>query len=116
MKLKEFVLGENNIINEKDVYDVLSFEGVCVCVVDCISVLFDGSDLKGPVLKNGENFKVAKTGMRKTHEIVWNNEIPPAMSHILNISDITTPKIVTAGKLRNYKPTNLLLIFHRFVE
>jgi hypothetical protein len=60
------------------------------------AILFDGSTLKGPVLN--KEFKMTKTGVRETHEMLWSNDRP----QVFTISNITNSEQVTARRLQNF--------------
>ena len=100
--LKSYILNNvmNTILNEEEIYKALSFQGG---ILGTTAVLFDGANLKGPVL--AKEFKASKTGVRETHEINWESERPC----VYTISDITQPEIISNQRLRNpiYMPNRL---------
>ena len=104
MQLKSYVLDGNDIVTELDIFKALSFGGG---LVGTRAILLDGNNLKGPVLQDKKEFKATKTGVRETHEIIWNT-IPPETPKVLTISDITPPEIITARKLSGYRPNTLI--------
>ena len=48
LKLEALVLDGNNILTEVDIYIAMNFERGIVCT---FSYMFDGSKIKGPILK-----------------------------------------------------------------
>ena len=100
LKLKSYITNGNDILNEDDVYEALTFEGG---IAGSMVILFDGANLKGPVLQNGKEFKASKTGVRETHEVNWMNETP----RVYTISDVTPPEVVTRRKINGYKRNEL---------
>ena len=98
--LGAFIRDQNEIYLEEDIYDALCHQGG---IMGSSAILFDGENLKGPVLQNGKEFKATKTGVRETHEVLWTHETP----HVYTISDITTPERVTMRKLTNYPASKL---------
>ena len=95
-KLKNYVIDNNNIKTELDIYKAMSHEKG---MAGTTSVLFDGSKFNNTVFV-GNNFKAAKTGVRETHEILWGNTTP----WIYTISNITKPEVVTSKKLEKFIP------------
>ena len=85
----------NNVITEKDICEAISYhEGIAGTTV----ILFNGENLKEPVLKDKKEFKASRTGVRETHEVVWTD----SASLIYKISDITVPERVILLKISNY--------------
>ena len=58
LKLKYHVLNGNTIVTQMDIYQALYFNQ---CLAGSTAVLFDGTELVGPVLRNGKSFKSSKT-------------------------------------------------------
>jgi hypothetical protein len=71
--LGAFIRDQNGIYLEEDIYDALCHQGG---IMGSSAILFDGENLKGPVLQNGKEFKATKTGVRETHEVLWTHETP----------------------------------------
>ena len=101
LKLKSYIIDGNDVTTEMNVYSALIHQDG---LAGSTAILFDGRNLKGPVLQGGKGFnKVTKTGVRETHEFNWTKETP----QIFTISDITSSEIVTTHKL-NTHPINQL--------
>ena len=93
LKLKAYVIDGNDIRTEDDIFTAMTFEGG---LSGTSAILFDGSTLKGPVLN--KEFKMTKTGVRETHEMLWSNDRP----EVFTISNITNSEQVTARRLQNF--------------
>ena len=50
-----------------DIISALTFDGG---LVGSCAILLDGSNLKGPKLKNNKEFKVTKMGVCEAHEVI----------------------------------------------
>ena len=100
--------GYDTII-EKDMCDKISYHGG---IDGTTAVLFDGSALEGPILRNNKEFKASKTIMRETHEAAWTNPTPKVYA----MSDLTIPEVVTQRKLNNYQSNTLITSISKTIK
>lgn len=97
--MKAYVLEDNNIEKESDIFDALKFrEGI----KGSSALLLDASRLEGPTLGNKRKFK-ASTGSRSTHEVQWVGE----EVHVIEASNISEPEVIKKRKLDTYTPNPL---------
>ena len=107
--MNSYVLEGFNIVTEKDICDAISYQGG---IAGTTVLLFDGSKLVGPVLKNNKEFKASRTGVRETHEVVYTHDTP----QIYTISDITSPEIVTQRKISKYEKSTLNTVIAKMTK
>ena len=107
LALMRYVLDGNNITTEDEIYKALSSNDGLACST---TILLDGSNLEGPVLKNNKSFKATHTGVRETHEIQWPNKSTEFdLPRVFTISNITNHEQITKRKIGNYKRKYLML-------
>ena len=100
LTLSGYLMDGNDILNEDDIYAALCY----LCGIrGSTGILFDGENLKDPVLKNKKEFKVSKTGVRETHEVTYTGDTP----HVYTILGVTEQEIVTKRKIDNYEANKL---------
>ena len=71
LTLAGYLMDGGNICNEDDIYAALYHQGG---IRGSTAIPFYGTHIKGPVLKNRNEFKASKTGVRETHEVTWTND------------------------------------------
>ena len=96
--MKAYVLEDNNIEKESDIFDALKFrEGI----KGSSALLLDASRLEGPTLGNKRKFK-ASTGSRSTHEVQWVGE----EVHVIEASNISEPEVIKKRNWIHILPTH----------